>query len=242
MSWRKRLTLLGAGVVLSILGFAGVCLYLYYATDPLWQARQNYLLSHGKDQRVALAKFLHFRVVGASNPFKDQPNRHDAPRRSLAGVQHFDASLEEINAYMEIRLPRLLEKYFNLSLPKGVEGQMLAVNEQNQLEIKFRYRAGPMDRVITLVFELAIGGDGQGVLRFVGTRAGRLPIPQSLLWSSAKQYLGQEKTMGAFLEELAKGQMFFKPVMAVGPDQARVTKITLKHDRILVDYHFETAD
>ncbi len=240
-AWNKRLKLFTVMLLLVVFSFLGICYYLYHAEDPGWVERQKYLEVHKDEELMFLADVMARQILKKSNPFYGQEYVR-RPERYTAGPQQIVISLEKLNAYMKVRLDQFLKRFLEVQIPKDVSGQMFMVNDENQLELKFKYTNKEIDQVISLVFEIEITKDGVGKLYCVGARAGRLPVPIGLLVSNFKKHFEPKYGMTQLIDG-NDGQMGmrFEPLYQTRHhrDQVRVTGITFRKLDITIDYHFE---
>ena len=240
-SWKQRFKWMTYGLLLMVVVFSGACFYLYHAEDVIWEERQAYLLEHDDKVLLVLADQLAGQILKKSNPFHGQ-NYVRRPERHTAGPQQIVVKLEQLNAYLKTRLDQFLNRYLKVRIPDVVLGQMLAVNSDGQLELKFKYKNDEIDQVVTLVFEIDITEEGEGKLRCVGARAGRLPVPLWVLTKSFKKHFEPKYGM----EQLVDGNdgqmgMLFEPVLKARRyrDQVRVTGVVFGKKGITIDYYFE---
>lgn len=142
-------------------------IWLWKTPPPHWQQRQRWRQQTPLEERQALAIELEKRILRHLFPNTSVPPVGTGPRsaasfphssplpppsRTTIGaeekVEEITLRVEEINAWLETRLPEFLANQ-NISVPQGVSDPMIAI-EDDQLLLAFRYTSPKLSQVFTL--------------------------------------------------------------------------------------------
>ncbi len=226
-------------VIVALLAIAAVALgfFLLRSEPAHWQRHQQRRAATPQTQRVEQAQQLEARftaLLSYTNPAGDpgitfvSPTAQDAGvSQDGLGVRRIQLTSDEVNAWLETRLPEWLENQ-GVTLPVEVKEPMFAA--QNGLVIlAFRYESDNVSQIVSMSFRPELVGQDQNnrqlVFALAGVQGGKLPLPSGSLVSRLETQAAEAKNEALKRVSDALAGRPFDPVMPMADGKRTVRLI-----------------
>ncbi|MEM6553204.1 MAG: hypothetical protein AAF750_13885 [Planctomycetota bacterium] len=213
---KRRLLLYALLILLGLAAITGFALYHLWSSLPTaWNQVTAQLDRLSTEEKQALSDAFEKRFVGELSTHSDyadgkavrQALASNKPTPPLLGdVRTLRVGLDELNAYLETHLPRLLE-HQGTELPKEID-RILVGHRDGRPLVMVHIKADQVDQVFTFDLDVAVHDDQPDTLRIRGIEAGQLPLPRERVRAeiAALPALQNNPEAAAFLDDLFTGR------------------------------------
>ncbi|MEM1212033.1 MAG: hypothetical protein AAGI68_07010 [Planctomycetota bacterium] len=240
---KRRLLLYTLLILLGLAAITGFALYRMWSSLPAaWSQITAQLDRLSTEEKQALSDAFEKRFVGELSTHSDYADG-DAVHAALAGdkptppllgdVRTLRVGLDELNAYLETHLPRLLENQ-GTELPKEID-RILVGHRDGRPLVMVHIRANQVDQVFTFDLDVDVHDQQPDTLRIRSVEAGQLPLPRDRVRReiAALPALQGNAEAAAFLDDLFTGRRL-PPVIDVIDDDfaAELIRFTIDQNAI----------
>ena len=220
-----------------------ICLLAVVATYGWWQLNRtpSYVVEYREAMTAIDPTNL---LVLAENVQNRVPTKLTGTGDPQSGngieLKTITLTLEEINAWLVVKLPAWLENQLNLSVPPHVIETGMAIHRQQPLFFLSFENEGKV-QIVTALFSLTILESGMARLQLQQVRLGNLPLPLSLARAALEEQGGPNGSpLTQTFHKLLAG-IKFPPVHAFPLDvrQGRLMAVRIHPDKVEFEVQVE---
>ncbi|MEM6394013.1 MAG: hypothetical protein AAF797_14695 [Planctomycetota bacterium] len=227
---KRRLLLYAGLILLGLAALAGFALFHLWSSLPTaWGQATAQLDQLSTEEKQALSDAFEKRFVGELSTHSEYADG-DAVRQALTSnrptppllgdIRTLRVGLDEINAYLETHLPRLLENQ-GTEMPPEID-RILVGHRDGRPLVMVHIKADQIDQVFTFDLDIAVHEQEPDTLRIRSVEAGQLPLPRDRVRQeiAALPALEDNPEAAAFLDDLFTGRQLPAVIDVIDDDFA----------------------
>ncbi|HAI12866.1 MAG TPA: hypothetical protein DCM28_14250, partial [Phycisphaerales bacterium] len=154
--------------------------YQFQHDPAYWTANEKFLKENTSEEIEGLANEAHNIISNALSTIMIQPNGQRIIASEKSPIEKtINLSTNQINAWLDRHFERWASNQ-NIQLPSEISNIMIHP-ENGRVAMAFRYSKGEIQKVISLVFDISMVGDGKAMFHLTQLRTGSLPLKPSWL-------------------------------------------------------------